>query len=141
MSHNKRALETGVYVSPEIAVPPSSGVQNGLMAITDIPWRGEELWFAVNVSVDDSSSLSSGSVTFGDNICLSNGTNFFPMVNQGFKTVGYADIPKVSNPPLKSVVSFFGQLSFGRLGITNATNGTLKITVVATPRRFVAESV
>lgn len=100
--------------------------------------RNIELWFAMVLTT--TSTLSSGGVTFGDSLCLSDSSQYWPMPDNGFHTVAYGDLPKVSGPPSNSVVSFYGQCAMGRLGVTNHTDGTIEVTLVSHRRRFTTES-
>lgn len=93
---------------------------------------GEEQWFHIILSTKD--NLTVGTVTFGEAVCLSDGSNYYPMENNGYKTVARADIPKLTNPPMSGVVSFFGQSSSGRLGVTNTTDGSINVRLVCAPR-------
>lgn len=112
--------------------PPSGGLLSG-KGYVEVP-SDCELWFYVVLSTKV--NLTVGGVTFGGMVCLSDGSSYYPMENNGFHTVDRAVIPKTSNPPMNAVVTFFGQCASGRLGIVNTTDGAVEVKVLYAPRTF-----
>lgn len=98
--------------------------------------KGIELWFSMNLRSPADVTLTSGGVTFGDSLCFSDSSQYWPMANNGFHTVTHSDIPKTGGPPSNTVVSFFGQTSMGRLGVYNHTDGVIQVTLISVLRRF-----
>lgn len=111
----------------------SQPVQPGKTAEWEVP-ENVELWF--NVQLDIETRTDDGNVTFGPMI-RTQGYTYYPMPNNGFKTVEADDISIKGNPPIYGAVAFFGQCVCGTLSVVNNTAYIINVLPLWSARKIV----